>query len=297
MRSRIGSRAAGDCMPRRSSERIRAKDAWSAMRAIGVEGIEVDADITGRCGHLFAPDEHYSIATPEEIEKVGARFKEEQRRITAFCLHTDFDTAPGKHVQYTIRTMRAAVKLNVPALRIDFRPRRLAGKEEEYLKFAIDIGRRLVDAARDLPVRFGVENHGWVTNRPDFLRRMFDGVGSTQFGLTLDTANFYWFGHPLTSLYSIYDEFGSFVCHTHCKSIHYPPSERQKTRPSGWEYEKYAAPLDEGDIDFKRVVQILRKHRYTNDLCIENEMLARTPHDQHRAILTREARLLRDAAL
>ena len=126
--------------------------------------------------------------------------------------------------------------------------------------------------------------------------RCSSGVGSKRLGLTLDTGNFYWFGHPLSKVYELYETFAPRVFHTHCKSIRYPEAEREKQRPIGWEYGKYDCPIYEGDIDFRRVVKILSAAGYANDLCVEDESLGKSPAAERRAILAKEIRHLKEAA-
>lgn len=268
---------------------------WAAMKAVGVEGIEVLVEPDGRCPYLFGGRAPYTIADGGGISRLRDELKSEGVAITAFCLMNRLDERPDEEASWVARTARAAAELGVPAIRLDFVPRAIKDTEE-FLRFSIRMGRRIVEATGGLDVRFGVENHGTTTNRPEFSRRLFEGVGSPRFGLTLDTANFYWFGHPLSRLYEIYEEFAKLACHTHCKSIRFPPSEREKQRPMGWEYDRYCCPLHEGDIDFRRVVQILRKGGYSGDLCIEDESLDRYPKDQVRSVLQREAAHLREVS-
>ena len=115
-------------------------------------------------------------------------------------------------------------------------------------------------------------------------------------GLTLDAMNFYWFGHPLKDLYGLCEKFAPRTFHTHCKNLRYPDDKQNAPRPIGWEYDKHAAPLYEGDIDYARVAQILRKANYAGDLCLENECLGRFPKEQHPEILKQEVALLRKLA-
>jgi hypothetical protein len=42
-------------------------------------------------------------------------------------------------------------------------------------------------------------------------------------------------------------------------------------------YAKYEAPVNQGDIDFARVVKILRSAGYAGDLCVENEHCSSFP--------------------
>ena len=271
-------------------------DIWAAIRAIGADGMEVDVRADGACPAISSKETTWSVATEDDVKRLRDKLAEEKTRIAAFCLHNRFDERPEAEVEEMVRHVRAAVLLGVPAIRIDVVPRKLAGKEDEFLKFAIDMGKKLVRVAQDADVRYGVENHGTTTNRPDFLRKLFEGVGSPKFGLTLDTANLYWYGHPLSKLYQIFEEFAPNACHTHCKSIGYPEDQREKQRPMGWEYGKYCCPVYEGDVDFKRVAAILRKAAYKGDLCVENESLGRFPKEQRGEILKREVRTLREIA-
>jgi sugar phosphate isomerase/epimerase len=271
-------------------------DSWSAMKTIGVDGVEVIVEMDGTCPLLFAPERKFSVANADGIKALGDEFRKHDRKITAFCLMNQFDARPDEEVAWVTRTAQAAAKLGVPAIRLDVWPHKIKD-EGEFLQFAIRTGKRIVDGTKDLPVRFGVENHGGTTNRPEFTRKMFDGVGSKRFGLTLDTGNFYWFGHPLSKLYDIYAEFAPWVCHTHCKSIRYPEAERDKQRAVGWKYGEYNCPVYEGDIDFRKVVAILRKADYSNDLCIEDESLGKAPQEKRADVLKKEAEFLRKLTL
>jgi sugar phosphate isomerase/epimerase len=121
-------------------------------------------------------------------------------------------------------------------------------------------------------------------------------VGSEKLGLTLDCANFYWWGLPLKELYPTYEKFAPRVVHTHCKSIRYPADKQNVQREIGWEYGKYNCPIYEGDLDFKRIVEILRKANYRGDLCIEDESLGKYPQNEQADILRKEIALLKGLA-
>ncbi len=117
---------------------------------------------------------------------------------------------------------------------------------------------------------------------------LLDRVGSQRLGVTLDTGNLYWFGHPLSKVYELIQTYAPHVVHTHCKNIRYPADQREVQRPMGWEYAKYEAPVDKGDIDFVRVVKILRAAGYTGDLCVENESLRKLPESERASVLATE---------
>ena len=268
-----------------------APDSWSAMKQIGVTGVEVRVDEEGGCPSLFHPSKKYSIATAQDISLLAKDIADNGLSITAFCMMNHFDERPEQELAWAEKVVEASKTLGVNAIRIDVVPRKLKG--DEFLAFAISMGKKLTGAVKGSDVRYGIENHGNTTNDPAFLDRLFEGVDSDALGLTLDTANFYWFGHPLDNLYGIFEKYASRVCHTHCKSIGYPEDKRNIQRQMGWEYGKYCCPVYEGDIDFAKVASILHGAGYQGDFCIEDESLGRFPEEERGKILQQEAAHLR----
>lgn len=266
-------------------------DSWSGMKELGAEGIEVLAVLNLDCPNLFHPQRKYTVATADGIQTLKDDLAASGCRITAFMMSNRFDEQLEAELTCTRGLVKAAQQLGVDIIRIDVVPRKVGA--EEFLPFAIRACKRMCELAGDTPVRFGVENHGQITNDPAFLEKLFDGVGSEKLGLTLDTANFYWWGHPLEELYKIYKQVAPRVVHTHCKSIRYPEDKRNVRREMGWEYAKYCCPIYEGDLDFKRIVAILRQADYRGDLCVENESLGRFPEAERGEILRKEIALLK----
>ncbi len=266
-----------------------AADCWAALAAIGADGIEAEISESLVLQGLYPAG--YSVADDAGLAKLAADLKASGKRISAFCMHNQFDKRPDAEVEWITKAARAAKALGVPALRIDVVPQK-SGREA-FLKLAVETLKKAVQATETTGVGLGIENHGNTTNAPEFLKALFDGVGSKRLGLTLDTGNFYWFGHPLSKIYEYFEALAPRVFHTHCKSIRYPEAEREKKRPMGWEYGKYCCPIDEGDVDFKRLVSILRKAGYANDLCVEDESLGRFPAAERKAVLAREVAFLK----
>jgi sugar phosphate isomerase/epimerase len=269
-------------------------DSWSCMKALGAEGTEVYVELNLACANLFHPQRKYTVATPDGIKALKDDLSASGCRITAFMMSNRFDERLEQELESARGLVKAAQALGVDVIRIDVVPRKLSG--EQFLPFAIDTGKRLCAIAEGTPIRFGVENHGEITNNPLFLEKLFDRVGSEKLGLTLDCANFYWWGLPLKELYPIYETLGPRVVHTHCKSIRYPADKQNVQREIGWEYGKYNCPIYEGDLDFKRIVGILRKANYRGDLCLEDESLGKYPQNEQADILRKEIALLKGLA-
>ncbi len=207
------------------------KDCWSAMAAIGAGGVEAGLRDDMTLPGLFHPTRRYSLASPAEIEALRADVKAAGRRITALCMSNRFDERPDFEIEWCGRAARAAAALGVAAIRIDVVPQHRA--KADFLEFAVRTLARLVQDAAANGVAFAIENHGSTTNDPDFLLPLLKRVGSPRLGVTLDTANLYWFGHPLAKVYAIYELLAPYVRHTHCKNIRFPEARREESPTRG----------------------------------------------------------------
>ena len=270
-----------------------APDCWAAMKTIGVNGAEATVDVNLACAGLFHPTKKYSLDTPDNIRVLKDDLAQAGAMISAFLMHNRFDERLDDELAWTRKLVKVAPEVGVNVIRIDVVSRKIKG--DEFLAFAIKTCKQLCEIAEGTPVRYGIENHGATTNDPAFLERLFDAVGSPKLGLTLDTGNLYWFGHPLDDIYKICEKFSTRVFHTHCKSIKYPDDQKNQRRPMGWEYAKRSCPVYEGDVDYKRVAAILRRANYTGDLCIEDESLRKFPEAERVEVLKKEVAWLKQA--
>jgi sugar phosphate isomerase/epimerase len=269
-------------------------DCWAALKALDVAGVEVTVDEALRCAGLHDPTKLYEVGTVDGIKRLKDDLAAYGITITAFCMNNRLDERLNDELTWARQVVAAAQAFGANAIRIDVVPRKIAG--DQFMSFAIHACKQLCDLVKDTPVRFAIENHGNWTNNPAVLRDLFDGVGSAQLGLTLDAMNFYWFGHPLEQVYGICDQVAPRAFHTHCKNLRYPEEKRSVRRPTGWEYEKYAAPVYDGDLDYQKIAASLRHAGYQGDLCLENECLGRFPKEQHLDILRKELALLKRLA-
>ncbi|MEN6608046.1 MAG: sugar phosphate isomerase/epimerase family protein [Bryobacteraceae bacterium] len=267
-------------------------DPWSAAKAVGAEVIEVAVDDKFGLPLLSYPGRQYTLATDEGIKQLSNDVKESGLKICAFCLSNQFEARADFEVDFSAKVARIAKKLGVKVIRIDVVPRKLT--VEQFLDPAAAALNKLIEATKGTGVSFGVENHGRGANNPAFAVPLLERVNSKRFGLTLDVGNFYWYGHPRPKVYELVEKFAPRVVHTHCKSIQYPADQRDVQRAIGWEYMKYVAPITRGDVDYKRVVKILRAAGYKGDLCVENEGLGKLPEADRIAELAAEIKYLKD---
>ncbi|MFQ5809730.1 MAG: sugar phosphate isomerase/epimerase family protein, partial [Armatimonadota bacterium] len=156
-----------------------------------------------------------------------------------------------------------------------------------------DCVKRVLAATEGSNVDIGVENHGWGGNDPAFIDGALERVGSDRFGVTLDTGNFYWRGHPLDEVYAVMERLAPFAKHTHVKAISYPGEIRNQERECGFEYGKYVCPIAEGDIDHTRVIEWLKAAGYERSFCLEDESLGKVPQEDRAVVLAADAEYCR----
>jgi sugar phosphate isomerase/epimerase len=267
------------------------------LRRLGVQAVELqygrDRGVRSLTGDGAQPS--VVLDSPDAVERYRDHLAQHGVRGSAFMLATDFNSADfDGQVEWTVSAVRAAHALGMAAIRIDAI---MTGERElpleERVERCVKAVTTILERTADTPVALGIENHGYRGNDPAFLDSVFARIGSDRFGMTLDTGNFYWAGHPLERVYQILEHLAPRCKHTHCKNIKYPPELRNQQRELGWKYGEYAAPLDEGDIDHRRVAAILRKAGYDGDLCIEDESLGRYSEADQREVLRRDVEHLR----
>jgi len=233
----------------------------SGLEALRLDAVEFEVTREMRVRNVEPVDgADFSVLDSEEnIRRWAEHLATHGVRASAFLLGNDFNREDlEEEVAWVTGVVDAAGQLAVPAVRIDAA---MSGEAEMSLdarvrRFA-DCMKRVLDNTDYHIVDLGIENHGRQGNDPDFLDLVLDSVGSPRLGLTLDTGNFYWAGHPLDRVYEIIEHFAPRVKHTHCKNIAYPVELQQTRRELGWKYGDYVSPLPDGDIDHFKVARIL----------------------------------------
>lgn len=265
-------------------------------KAVGVEAFELAVDHDMQANALDKWEPLVKLGSAQEISNYKGQLNQQHLRVSALLLANDFSRPDlDAEIAWVVRCAELAAALGAPALRIDA-IMHTAGDSwplEKRIQVFIDSMKRVIKATEKLPVEFGIENHGAIGNGPKFLKEIITAVGSPRLGNTLDTANFYWSGKPLSEVYAIIQQFAPTTKHTHMKNIAFPAEERERQRELGWGYDKYCCGVYEGDIEMGKVVGWLREAGYKHDLCIENEALQRYPEAERQQMLKREVELLK----
>ncbi|MDW8029904.1 MAG: sugar phosphate isomerase/epimerase family protein [Armatimonadota bacterium] len=265
------------------------------LRFLGIEAIEVGVGRDFSVRSVVNPTQKLDIRSESDLSALEREISQNGIRISAFLLGNDFGEEDAKEqVEWIVKTVKVAHQMGVSAVRVDAI---VSGWEkigvDQAIKLFAEHTKRVLEETENTDVHLGIENHGSLGNRPEFLQAIFDAVNSPRLGLTLDSGNFYWFGHPLSRVYEIMRQFAPTVKHTHIKNISYPPELREQQREIGYEYVKYVCPIPEGDIDHKVVVSILKEAGYAGDLCIEDEALGKFTPEERRNVLKKDAEYMK----
>jgi sugar phosphate isomerase/epimerase len=270
-------------------------DIWAAMDTIGISRVEVRVADDLSCPGLFENGETpYRIDTAEARQQLRKKLAEKKKSIAAVCCVAGLEKGKSDDdsVAWIEKVAQAAVDLDRPVIMV---PIGAGGfSDEEFVKRATSFVKQLVPIAERYDVQITLENLGHYWNRKEILEPVLKAVASDRVGLALDITNMYWFGHPLSELYDLAETFAPYVRYVHVKNVNYPEEKREVQRTEGWEYGKYAAPVKEGDVDFRRIIAILNKAGYKGDLTLEDDSLGKFDAAGQKKVLQDDVQLLRE---
>lgn len=189
--------------------------------------------------------------------------------LISLSIHQDFvDPDPAvrqKDIDHTIRCIELAYKMGIPAIRLNSGrwgtiksfdalmanrgvENPIPGyKEDDAFKWCIDSIEKCLPKAAECGVLLALENHWGLTSTPEGLLRIRQAIDSPWLGVLMDTGNF--LENPYDKLEKV-APFANFV--------------QAKTYYGGGEW--YTL-----DLDYKRIINILRKVNYKGYIAIEFE--------------------------
>ena len=268
----------------------------AGLKFLGLKALEMEFFKNGTV-YLLSPERKSNKANlynSSERDLLAEQLDKSEIKISAFLMHNDFsNSVVSEEVEWILKCIEAGKFFGVQTIRLDPAMRQKGLPIKEAAAKAIEVLERvLAEISPHQEVSFGLENHGEYSNNPEFLRRVISALNDSRIGVTLDSGNFYWYGFPLDEVYQLFTELAPHTKHTHIKNISYPARLRQKKREMGYGYEKYVAPIYEGDIDHRRLVEALKKVGYTKDICIEDESLGKFPMEKWPEILRKDVEYL-----
>lgn len=146
--------------------------------------------------------------------------------------------------------------MGAPVLRVDAIRTPKETSEEEALKKNIDCLRECIPYAVEKGIAMGVENHGGVVSTADNILKIVKGVGSDWYGVVLDFGNF----GLEEKAYEEMEKAAPYTIFCHAKTYEF-----------GLGWQGLNSFWEEKRIDYRRVMDILRRHGYNGYLSLEYE--------------------------
>jgi sugar phosphate isomerase/epimerase len=275
------------------------EDLMKGLKDLGIDSYELyvnktlSQDVYEDMGHVVKLG--FNLRDAYERKEFLEFSKNTGTKPCVILLENDFSNEDlEEELNYIKKATQLADEIGVEVIRINSHMQiREERPIEAYSKQFVEIMKYLLRETKGSSVAYAVENHGYVSNDERFLDCVFREINDERVGLTLDTGNFYWYGYPLSKVYQLIEKYANLVKHTHLKNLKYPEVKREKQRPPGEDFPEVGAPLYEGDIELKKVVQVLRKAGYTGDLTIEDESLGKYTQEERRTVLKKDVEYIK----
>lgn len=226
--------------------------------AMGFDGVEIL--------HMQMDSEEPSNDYVQNLKRIALV---EGVQLAGFSIHQTFvNPDPAirkKNIDHTAYCIELAYKMGIPTMRVntgrwgtskDFdelmknrgiEPRLPGHTDDEAFGWVIDAFNALIPKAKECGVTMGLENHWGLCLTPAGTLRIINAVNSPWLQGTLDTGNF------LEDPYDKLDAIAPKAVHVHAKTYY---------GGGIW----YAL-----DLDYSRIVKILRKHNYRGTISLEYE--------------------------
>jgi sugar phosphate isomerase/epimerase len=217
-------------------KRMKLLDFPAKCAALGIEAVELLEY------HFESKDTKYLDKLKTACQKAGVK-------IACFAIGNDFtmvdDKEREKQIKSVIDSVNIASYLGAPTMRVFSGTRSVA---DAAIRRIIEAYKEVVPTAKKLNVKMGIENHWGVSVNPDNVIRIIEGVGSPYLGSCPDFGNWQpddrYTGMAMVAPYAV---------HAHAKSL------------------AFLANGEEKDLDYKRILDILRDEGYDDALSIEFE--------------------------
>jgi len=243
------------------------------MDVVSFVGKETDA-------HCFEPLTRFWVPERDELQQaheLADLAKEVGLEFSCYAQDNNFHLYdPQKNqegIEESIRRLETAKILGTNTVRLDPRTSLPHSQDEVNIEDLINrMAQSLVqvaDAAAQMDIQIGLENHGRLLGRMSTTQQIIDRVNRPNFGINLDFTNFrHVFGEDHIEAVRV---FASQTRHVHAKDFY---KRQDKPNEAGWneiptgEYIKRATG-GEGDMGWSEVFTILHEAGYTGTISLE----------------------------
>jgi sugar phosphate isomerase/epimerase len=271
------------------------------LRALNLDAVELcfcrDRSLPWPSGRAL--DRAEPLTTPAALRAMAEAYESELLHVCGLMVATNLNAEDlAAEVAWVRDAMVAAQALGAGVVRLDAA---MTGQQQLPLCQRVDAYARalvqILEATEDIAVPLAIETHGTQGTDVQWLEGVLERVDSRRVGVALDAANFYLAGMPLSRVYEVVERLAPRVLHVHCKNLKLDPEQREVVRQPGWGYGEYVCPLPDGDLDHRRLVELLRGAGYGGALAIEDESMGKYGATERIQNLARAADYLAELAI
>lgn len=169
------------------------------------------------------------------------------------------------------RMLDISARFRAPGLRIGLRHYNPLVSYQEQVKVGADDFAKALEIARPYKIRLLLEIHfGFLLPSPSLTRRFLEPFGSATAGAILDPANLVVEGYEAWPIGV--ELLGDFLDHVHVKNIQWTWTnldwQEHPTKSEHWQWQ--LAALDRGQVDWSKVIAVLRAAGYRGWLLLED---------------------------
>jgi len=206
---------------------------------------------------------YHTLSMEDDPMEIRGWLHELGLRPSAVSAHSPL-MRPEVSIPYLTKAIRFASDLGAPVVTTDegIQPEGMSESEAfQIMRYTI---RQVMRWAERYGVAVGLEPHQKLTVRKETFLRILDLSDSPCWRVNWDTGNFFLGGQddPYDALEAVADR----LCHVHAKDISIEQATEERGVVTGT---AVGCACGEGEVDWPRVLEILRRHRYQGVLCVE----------------------------
>lgn len=195
-------------------------------------------------------DSHLEREDRKYLKEIKEILKETDVKIVCLAISNDFthieEKERKKEIEKVKKYLKIANYLNIPTLRVNAGWKETSDKG--VIKRVVMCFKEVLPFSKKYNVKMALENHGGITSDPENILTILKMIPSPYLGTCPDFGNF-----PEKIRYSALKKIIPYAFHIHAKS---------------YEFDKNG---EEKNIDYKKILKILKENNYQNYLSIEFE--------------------------
>jgi len=281
-------------------EQLGMSSTWEAAKAVGVNGIEIHVEPDLSCSKLFVGKETpYRLDSRENALQIRSDALKNELLTPVLVAPVRLEPqkvksegAPAWTLQLIeVAPVVGAELIYFPVVTDNFTETTIP--DEEFIEASVFLLNDLITAGNRYGVEIAIENLSVYWNRAEILDKVLFEFAPEELGLCLDPINLYWYGHPRAEVYELFDQFIPRVKHFHAKNVKHDVAKREVKREPGFKYSENSVSVEEGDLDFERMIGLLVSADYDGYIAIEDDSLDLHEPEERLAILRKDVEYLR----